>query len=124
LWWGPRLWLPGFAGQFLARKWFVNDVYEAVIVRRLGQDAAEGLAWTDQRLVGRVPTGTAGLTQGLGAVLAWWDRVVVDGLVHWAAAFVELLSYPVRLAQSGRVNHYALMVAGAVAASLGWYWLR
>lgn len=124
LWWGPRLWLPGFAGQFLARRWFVNEVYEAVIVRRLGQDAAASLAWTDQRVVGRVPTGTAAFTSGVGAVLAWWDRVVVDGLVHMTASLVELLSYPVRLVQSGRVNHYALVVAGAVAASLGWYWLK
>lgn len=124
LWWGPRLWLPGFAGQFLARRWFVNEVYEAVIVRRLGQDAAASLAWTDQRMLGRVPTGTAAFTSGVGAVLAWWDRVVVDGLVHMTAGLVELLSYPVRLVQSGRVNHYALVVAGAVAASLGWYWLK
>jgi NADH-quinone oxidoreductase subunit L len=124
LWWGPRLWLPGFAGQFLARKWFVNEVYEALIVRRLGQDAAAGLVWTDQRVVGRVPTGAAGMTQVVGAVLAWWDRVVVDGLVHAVAGLVELLSYPARLVQSGRVNHYALVVAGAVAASLGWYWLK
>lgn len=124
LWLGRRLWLPEFVNQFLVRKWFVNEAYEALLVRRAGKQGAAILGWTDRNVVDLMPRSAGWLASGLSEVSGWLDRFGVDGLVRVVAGTFVLLSYPVRLLQSGRVQHYALVVVIAAAASLGWYWLR
>ena len=42
-----------------------------------------------------------------------WDTWIVDGLVNLAARIVWVLSYPVRMLQTGRVSRYALLICWA-----------
>ena len=46
-----------------------------------------------------------------------WDTWIVDGLVNLAARIVWVLSYPVRMLQSGRVSRYALLMVLGVLIS-------
>ena len=50
-----------------------------------------------------------------------WDKWIVDGLVNLAARIVWILSYPVRMLQSGRVANYALLIVLGVLLFLGYY---
>jgi NADH-quinone oxidoreductase subunit L len=52
-----------------------------------------------------------------------WDKWVIDGLVNLAARIVWIISYPVRMIQSGRVSNYALLIVLGVLVFLG-YFLR
>ena len=45
-----------------------------------------------------------------------WDKWIVDGLVNLAARIVWILSYPVRMLQSGARPDYALLIV--------WAWIR
>jgi hypothetical protein len=50
-----------------------------------------------------------------------WDSVIVDGLVNLSARIVWVLSYPVRMLQTGRVSRYALFMLLGVLIFLGYY---
>ena len=45
----------------------------------------------------------------------------MDGLVNLAARIVWVLSYPVRMLQTGRVSRYALFMLIGVLLFLGYY---
>ena len=42
----------------------------------------------------------------------WWDTWIVDGAVRFGSFFVKMLSYPVCILQTGRVQAYALLRGG------------
>ena len=54
----------------------------------------------------------------------WWDTWIIDGAVRLGSFSVKLLSYPVCLVQSGRVQSYALFVVIGFLAFLGYYVTR
>ena len=45
----------------------------------------------------------------------------MDGLVNLSARIVWVLSYPVRMLQTGRVSRYALLMLVGVLMFLGYY---
>jgi hypothetical protein len=50
-----------------------------------------------------------------------WDSWIVDGLVNLAARIAWVLSFPVRMLQTGRVSRYALFMLLGVMIFLGYY---
>jgi len=50
-----------------------------------------------------------------------WDSWIVDGLVNLAARVVWVLSYPVRMLQTGRVSRYGAIHVARRADFLGYY---
>jgi NADH-quinone oxidoreductase subunit L len=80
----------------LERKYFLDDLYEGVIVRTV-------------------------LYRGAVAGLAWIDTYVVDGLANGVGQGVRLGSSGLRLLQTGQVQVYAalafagLLLAGGLA---------
>jgi NADH-quinone oxidoreductase subunit L len=64
--------------------------------------------------------GAGWLTRAFSTVSMWWDKWIVDGLVNLAARIVWILSYPVRMLQSGRVSNYALLIVLGVLLMLGY----
>ena len=51
----------------------------------------------------------------------WWDKWIVDGLVNFAGRVVQILSYPVRMLQTGLFSSYALLIVLGVIILLGYY---
>ncbi len=65
--------------------------------------------------------GAGWLTRITSRVSMVWDSWIVDGLVNLAARVVWVLSYPVRMLQTGRVSRYALFMLLGVLIFLGYY---
>jgi hypothetical protein len=68
--------------------------------------------------------GAGWLTRFSATVSMWWDTWIVDGAVRFTAFFVKMLSYPVCILQSGRVQTYAFFVVGGVLIMFGYYVVR
>ncbi len=79
----------------LDRKYYLDDLYEGVIVYRV-------------------------ILRGVAALTDAWDRYVVDGAVNGVAALTRFGSRQVRLAQAGQAQLYgAAIFIGVVAAIAG-----
>jgi len=68
--------------------------------------------------------GAGWLTRFIATLSMWWDTWIVDGLVRFTAFFVKMLSYPVCILQSGRVQTYAFFVVAGVLVMFGYYIVR
>ncbi len=121
---GRSIRLPQFLKIFFARKWFLNEAYEAVLVTGLARHGSGALNWIDSNIIDLVPRLSAGFTTVLSLFTGWTDRVLVDGTVKATAFSFEAASYPLRLLQTGRTQQYALVILLSLASALGWYWLR
>jgi NADH-quinone oxidoreductase subunit L len=110
---------PG-AYRTLLNKYWVDELYEAVIVRGLTLGGGNALHATDRYVV---DGGDGAVRPGLGVNgIAWstrdvvarasdlWDRWVVDGAVNLTAFVLDNLSYAFRAVQNGLVQHYALVM--------------
>jgi NADH-quinone oxidoreductase subunit L len=86
-------------GKVLANKWYVDELYDKIIVRPLNK---------------------------LGAVLdSVFERSVVDGIVNGVGKLVNYSSRQLRLLQSGQVGSYVLlMVLGMLVIFIVQFFLR
>jgi NADH-quinone oxidoreductase subunit L len=86
------------AYAWLSNKWYVDELYDAVLVKPL---------------------------RALGALSAVFDAVVIDGLVNGVAAISRRTSVGLRALATGQVQSYSLWFgAGAVAVAAAFAWLR
>jgi len=102
----------------LLNKYWVDELYDAVIVRGLVLGGGNALHATDRFVVDggdgevRPALGVNGVAWSTRDVLAkasnLWDRWVVDGAVNATAFVLDNLSYVFRSVQNGLVQHYAL----------------
>ncbi len=107
--------------RLLYNKYYVDQIYDAAFVNR-SKDLATTLGAFDRSVVdGLGIDGTGWLTRMTSRISMWWDSWIVDGLVNLAARIVWILSYPVRMLQSGRVANYALWIVFGVLLMLGYY---
>ena len=80
----PELDEPQGAGKVLANKWYVDELYDAAIVRPVGS-----------------------LGKFFNNVM---ERSVIDGFVNGVGRFLQYSSRQVRLVQSGQVGSYVLLM--------------
>jgi len=115
--------------QLLVRKYYVDEIYDAVFVRGLALGGGEALYTMDRYVV---DGGDGEVRPGLGVNgVAWltrdviarfsdaWDRIVVDGAVNLTAAIFDNASYVLRALQNGLVQHYALSALIGVFLMMG-----
>ena len=106
--------------RLLVNKYYVDQIYDAMFVSR-AKDLGLALGSFDRGIINGLGVDGAGwLTRATSAVSMWWDKWIVDGLVNLAARIVWILSYPVRMLQSGRVSNYALLIVLGVLLMLGY----
>jgi NADH-quinone oxidoreductase subunit L len=107
--------------SLLYNKYYVDQIYDAMFVNR-AKDLGTTLGEFDLAIVDGVGVnGTGWLTRVSSIISMAWDSWVIDGLVNLAARMVWILSYPVRMLQSGRVSNYALLIVLGVLVFLGYY---
>jgi len=107
--------------RLLYNKYYVDQLYDAMFVNRV-KDLALTLGAFDNGVInGLGVDGTGWLTRFTSRVSILWDTWIVDGLVNLAARVVWVLSYPVRMLQTGRVSRYALFMLLGVLIFLGYY---
>lgn len=79
----PELGEPTGVGKFLANKWYVDELYTAVIVKPLDL---------------------------LAQFLTFFDKNIIDGIVNGVGRLVQYGSRQLRLLQSGLVGGYVLLM--------------
>jgi NADH-quinone oxidoreductase subunit L len=102
----------------LLNKWYVDELYDALFVNR-SKDLGRGLWRFDSKIVDGVINTAASGTKESASGSGWWDRWIVDGLVRFAGGFVKVLSWPIRLSETGYTQNYALVMIFGVLVIVG-----
>jgi NADH-quinone oxidoreductase subunit L len=105
-------------------KWYVDEIYDFLFVNGLCKGGGTVLGAFDRNVVDGGVNGAGWFTRFTATVSMWWDTWIVDGLVRFTAFFVKMLSYPVCILQSGRVQTYAFFVVAGVLVMFGYYVIR
>jgi NADH-quinone oxidoreductase subunit L len=110
-----------FLYRLLYNKYYVDQIYDALFVNRV-KDLALTLGSFDVGVINGLGVDGAGwLARVTSRISMVWDSWIVDGLVNLAARIVWVLSFPVRMLQTGRVSRYALFMLVGVLIFLGYY---
>src|SRR3954451_13443628 len=105
----------------LYNKWYVDEIYDVLFVNGLGKKGGTLLGTFDRNVVDGGVNGAGWLTRFSSKVSIWWDTWIVDGAVRFSSFFVKMLSYPVCILQTGRVQGYALFVVFGALVFFGYY---
>jgi NADH-quinone oxidoreductase subunit L len=108
----------------LYNKWYVDEIYDFLFVNGLGKGGGRVCGAFDRNVVDGGVNGAGWLTRFTSRVSIWWDTWIVDGAVRFGSFFVKMLSYPVCILETGRVQAYAFFVVVGVLAFLGYYIAR
>ena len=114
----------GALGKVLLNKWYVDEIYDFLFVNGLCKGGGRVLGAFDRNVVDGGVNGAAWLTRFNSQMMIWWDTWIVDGAVRLSAFLVRILSYPMRLAQTGHVQTYALFFVVGVLVMFGLYVTR
>jgi NADH-quinone oxidoreductase subunit L len=101
--------------RFLVNKYYLDDLYEKVIVGGIQGAVARATYWFDQHVIDGVVNGLGrGTTQLARYTYDIVDQRLVDGAVNELAHDADLAGAELRRVQSGRVQRYALLLFGGV----------
>ncbi len=106
--------------QTVLNKYYVDELYDALFVNR-AKDLGNALAAFDLGVVDGGVNGVAWSTRMSGELSRLWDTWVIDGLVNVGAFVVKVMSYPVRVIQTGLVQNYAWMITLGVLIFMVYY---
>ncbi len=101
---------------FLKNKYYLDALYENVIVRAVAHPIAKGTDWFNQRVIDAAVNDV-----GIGARRAGvWvydniDQKLVDGAVDGAGWIAEETGHGLQPTQSGKVSQYGALLFGAAA---------
>jgi NADH-quinone oxidoreductase subunit L len=100
----------------MERKWYVDEIYRFLVIRP-AVATANILARVDANwVIDPIVNGVGRFGRGWGNVSGWFDRVVVDGTVNLVGIVADEVSRGLRLAQTGRVqNYFIILLAGLLA---------
>jgi NADH-quinone oxidoreductase subunit L len=110
--------------RFLLNKWYVDELYDFLFVNGFAKGGGRLAGAFDQKVVDGGVNGAGWLTRFSSRVSIWWDTWIIDGAVRFGSFSVKLLSYPVCILQTGRVQAYALFVVVGALAFFGYYLTR
>jgi NADH-quinone oxidoreductase subunit L len=108
---------PARAGYvFVANKYYLDALYDNVIVRAIAHPIADAAYWTNQHIIDGIVNAVGRAGRWLGG---WFyrniDQRVVDGAVDGAGFVATETGESLRPVQSGRVNQYGALLFGAAA---------
>jgi NADH-quinone oxidoreductase subunit L len=101
---------------FLINKYYLDYLYENIIVRAIRDPIAKGVYWFDQHVIDAIVNrfGTTARQTG-NWVYRNIDQRVVDGAVNGTAIIADDTGEALRPVQSGKVNQYGALLFGAAA---------
>jgi NADH-quinone oxidoreductase subunit L len=107
--------------QLLFHKYYVDEIYEALFVNRT-KDLGAWLGRFDANVIDGLGVNGAGWLARFGSILSmWWDKWIIDGLLNFGAKLMQVLSYPVRLLQTGMFSGYAMLILVGLVVLLAYY---
>ena len=102
--------------QFLSNKYYLDALYEGVIVNAIAHPIAKAANWVNQNLIDGIVNGAGELGKRFGQ---WTyrnlDQGLVDGAVNGSGFLAEETGQGLRPMQSGKVNQYGALLFGAAA---------
>ncbi len=110
----------GPAYRLILNKYYVDELYDVLFVNR-AKNIGNAAAAFDLAVVDGGVNGTGWFTRFSAEISRLWDLWVIDGLVNVMAFAVKVLSYPVRIVQTGLVQTYALLIVLGVLIFMGYY---
>jgi NADH-quinone oxidoreductase subunit L len=109
---------------FLVNKYYLDYLYENVIVASIKGPIAAGAYWFNQHVIDNVLNYTGRGARALGRVTYdYVDQKGVDGLVNGIATITGDSGGEVRKLETGRLQFYALMLVAAVVIFAGALWI-
>ncbi len=115
--------IPGVQ-RLLEHKYYVDEIYNALFVDGLAKGGGTLLSRFDARIVDGGVNGAGWMTLLTSRLSIWWDTWVIDGAVRLGSFAVKVLSYPVRLLQTGLVQSYALFIVVGALIFFSYYLIR
>jgi NADH-quinone oxidoreductase subunit L len=107
--------------QLLVNKYYVDEIYDAAIVDRT-KDLSTLFGKFDANIIDGIGVNGTGWLARFGSTLSmWWDKWIIDGLLNFTAKMMQLLSYPVRLLQTGMFSSYAMLILVGLVVLLAYY---
>ena len=115
-----RVKILGVGHRFLVNKYYLDDLYEKVIVRSVAYPISSAAYWFNQNVLDGILHSISNLTRKFsGWVYKNIDQRVVDGTVNNSATFTKSVGTAAQPTQSGKVSQYgALLFSAAAVAAL------
>jgi NADH-quinone oxidoreductase subunit L len=110
---GGRLW------RLSNRNWYLNEIYDKTFLS-LGRKAVASAYWLDSRLIDPLIDLLAVGYVVFSHMLAWFDRIFVDGFVSSTVWLTGRAGHLSRSMQGGRIQTYVLFMVLGLLAVLFW----
>ena len=106
----------GLGHKFLVNKYYLDVLYEKIIVRSIAYPIANAAYWFNQNILDGILHGFANSTRKLsGWVYQNIDQRVVDATVNNSATFTKSVGTATQPTQSGKVSQYGALLFSAAA---------
>jgi NADH-quinone oxidoreductase subunit L len=106
--------LAGTGHKFLVNKYYLDDLYEKVIVHGVAHPIAKAAYWVNQHILDGVVNGAGRTGKRTGEwVYRNIDQRLVDGAVNASGAVATGSGGVLQPVQSGKVNQYGALLFGA-----------
>ena len=113
-----RVKILGFGHKLLVNKYYLDVLYEKVIVRSIAYPVARAAYWFNQNILDGILHAIANSTRKIsGWVYKNVDQLVVDGTVNNSATLTKSLGTAAQPTQSGKVSQYAALLFSAAAVA-------
>jgi NADH:ubiquinone oxidoreductase subunit 5 (subunit L)/multisubunit Na+/H+ antiporter MnhA subunit len=100
---------------FLVNKYYMDYLYEQIIVRGIREPIAAGAYWFNQHVIDNVLNYAGRGATAVGRfTYDYVDRKVVDGFVNEIGSVTGEIGGEVRRIQTGRLQFYAFMLVAGV----------
>ena len=102
--------------KFLVNKYYLDVLYEKVIVHGIAYPVSKAAYWTNQHIIDAVvnTVGKAGKRTG-DLVYKYIDQLLVDGAVNGSGTTARGAGSALQPVQSGKINMYGALLFGAAA---------
>jgi NADH-quinone oxidoreductase subunit L len=108
----------------LYHKWYLDEIYDFLFVNGLCKGGGLLMGAFDRNVVDGGVNGAGWFTRLAATVSGWWDTWIIDGAVRLGSFLVKMLSYPMCILQTGRIQGYAFFVVIGVLVFFGYYVVR
>lgn len=99
--------------KFSLNKWYIDELYEATWIA--GTMAfSKALAWFDNVIIDGIVNGAATVTKMASRISGLFDTYVVDGFVNFTAFISGFIGLNFRKLQTGKVQTYLIFVIFAI----------
>ena len=106
----------GFGYKLLVNKYYLDVLYEKIIVHSIAHPIANAVYRFNQKVLDGVVNGAGTTAKGVaGWVYRNIDQRVVDGAVNGTGSVAQGAGSALRPVQSGKVNQYGALLFGAAA---------